>query len=383
MENENLEKKIAAEETEQKERVTTTEAPPEKTAESIPPAEPPKTEEVQPPAEPPKKKKKPVRTLIKVVIWLIVSLVLLLGIAVSCILIFINPIIKSIIEDYGPEYAGVIFEIEDIDVRIFDGRIEIKNLCMYNPAGYDKTPYAVKLGDVAFDTKIMSWLMGPKTIIHELRIKDVTFNYEFDTKWEDGKLHCDQSNIKQIVDHVKMKLEQQKKQFEVTVAQVDPKVQYMFATQGPAPQTAQPAAPVKDDRRRFRLDKLVLENVSVNIVHRSLPLPVDLKPLTLTIPVKGPYGVDGKGLTGLEIAVALAPDLLVAIVESVSVSAVDVYKELKADIEQKSKDTETKIRSIVEKAKELKDSDDLEKTSRKGREILNDGVELLKSFKKK
>lgn len=298
------------------------------------------------------KKSGPLKKVIKICLWVLLSLVLLVAIAFSCLLIFLDPIIKGIIEGYGPEYAGVIFEIEDIDVQLLKGRIEIKNLCMYNPEGY-KTDYAVKLGDVAFETEITSWFLGKKTIIRELRLKDITVNYEFDTKWENGEIKHT-SNLHQIVDNVKAKLEQQKAQLQVASIQADPEIKFVLATAGPAAEP-QPASQPEDDSRRFRLDKLIMENIKVNVVHTRFP-EINLKALDFTIPKKlGPYGVDGKGLTGLEIAVHASPEILAALVQSVSFTIQDTLQkcmEKYGEIKEKYENTAQRVKDIRKQFKE-------------------------------
>ena len=91
--------------------------------------------------------KKVVKFLCRLIAW-IIALVL---IALVALLIFIDPIIKGVVENFGPEIAGVRFELESISVSLFRGRVEIKNLYMYNPEGFN-SEYAVKLGDVAMET---------------------------------------------------------------------------------------------------------------------------------------------------------------------------------------------------------------------------------------
>ena len=312
------------------------------------------------------KKSGPVKKILKICLWVLLSLVLLVAIAFSCLLIFLDPIMKGIIEGYGPEYAGVIFEIEDIDVQLFKGRIEIKNLCMYNPEGY-KTDYAVKLGDVAFDTKISSWFFGKKTIIRELRLKDITVNYEFDIKKENGEFK-QTSNIHKIVENVKAKLAQQNEQLEVASVQMDPEVKYVLATAGPA---SEPAAPQPDNRRRFRLDKLIMENIKVNVVSTRFP-EYKLNALDFTMPPLGPYGIDGKGLTGLEIAAKAAPDVLVALVTSATMTATDVMQKVKEKSDMIKKD----VKAYTKRAEKLDEQweEDPAKAIQAGAELVKDVI---------
>ena len=316
------------------------------------------------------KKSGPAKKLIKICLKVLLGIVLFLVIAISCFLLFLDSIMKGIVEGYGPEYAGVIFEIEDIDVQLLKGRIEIKNLCMYNPEGY-KTDYAVKLGDVAFETEITSWFLGKKTIIRELRLKDITVNYEFDTKWENGEIKHT-SNLHQIVDNVKAKLEQQKAQLQVASIQADPEIKLMLATAGPAAEP-QPAPQPEDNSRRFRLDKLVLENIKVNVHHKRFA-EINLKALDFTIQKKlGPYGVDGKGLTGLEIAAKAAPDVLIALVQSVSLTAGDLIKRYT----QKQDEIKKDVKAYTKRAENLDEQweEDPAKAIQAGAELFKDVME--------
>ena len=357
----------AVTETEIRETAAETENKTEQVSETAAP-EKPETE----PAEKGKTAKKsgPVKKWIKICLKVLLGIVLFLVIAISCFLLFLDSIMKGIIEGYGPEYAGVIFEIEDIDVQLLKGRIEIKNLCMYNPEGY-KTDYAVKLGDVAFDTKISSWFFGNKTIIRELRLKDITVNYEFDTKWENGEIKHT-SNLHQIVDNVKAKLEQQKAQLQVASIQADPEIKLMLATAGPAA-APQPAPQPEDDSRRFRLDKLVLENIKVNVQHKRFA-EINLKALDFTLQEKlGPYGVDGKGLTGLEIAAKAAPDVLIALVQSVSLTAGDLIQRYT----QKQDEIKKDVKAYTKRAENLDEQweEDPAKAIQAGAELFKDVME--------
>ena len=143
------------------------------------------------------KKKSPIgKRIAKWVLRSVAAIVLLLVILITAVIIFIDPIVKTAIVKIGPQVAGVNIELEDISVQIFKGRVEITNLVIGNPAGYS-SEYAAHLGDVAVETDILSWLGEGKKIIRDIKIKDVTINYETALPFSN------ESNLDDIVNHIK------------------------------------------------------------------------------------------------------------------------------------------------------------------------------------
>ena len=306
----------AATETEIKETAVETENKTEQVSETAAP-EKPETE----PAEKGKTAKKsgPVKKWIKICLKVLLGIVLFLVIAISCFLLFLDSIMKGIIEGYGPEYAGVIFEIEDIDVQLLKGRIEIKNLCMYNPEGY-KTDYAVKLGDVAFQTDIMSWIGDGKAIIREVRLRDIDINYE-----TEFPLSTD-SNLNDILQNLQNIAGQQQAAEEA--AETEPPAEETAVEEEAAAEAETPAeTPAEEaEPKRLQIDKVIIENVRLAVVPKGHPN--FSVPLILTLPELGPAGTEPEGLTGPEIAADMAGQVLTGIVKCVSDSAKEIYKSL-------------------------------------------------------
>ncbi|MCI7644649.1 MAG: hypothetical protein MST10_09950 [Lentisphaeria bacterium] len=91
-------------------------------------------------------------------------------------LVFINQIIKSAVEAFGPKVTGVSITIADIDVSLLDGSVTIDDLVIGNPPGYDSA-YAIKVGHIGTELKISS-LLSDKIIIKDITVKDVDINLD-------------------------------------------------------------------------------------------------------------------------------------------------------------------------------------------------------------
>ena len=315
--------------------------------------------------------KKMVKFLCRLIAW-IIALVL---IALVALLIFIDPIIKGVVENFGPEIAGVRFELESISVSLFRGRVEIKNLYMYNPEGFN-SEYAVKLGDVAMETEVMSWIGKKKGIIREIRLRDVTVNYE--TPFP----NVTDSNIQAILDNVKAAAGQPEQQPEPEqpskpvsqepAPQEQPEQQPESAPQEKPVESAAEPVPADDGQRRFQLDKLIIENVQLAVVIKNKP---EIRiPITVTLPDMGPVGTDEKGLTGTEIAFALASQIVRGLTNSVIQSSDQIYRDGSAQGMKIADEVKTHVKNYEESVKDTVKtwkSGDKAEAIRKGQEVLD------------
>ena len=318
--------------------------------------------------------KKMVKFLCRLIAW-IIALVL---IALVALLIFIDPIIKGVVENFGPEIAGVRFKLESISVSLFRGRVEIKNLYMYNPEGFN-SEYAVKLGDVAMETEVMSWIGKKKGIIREIRLRDVTVNYE--TPFP----NVTDSNIQAILDNVKAAAGQPEQQPEPApqeqpskpvsqepAPQEQPEQQPEPAPQEQPVESAAEPVPADDGQRRFQLDKLIIENVQLAVVIKNKP---EIRiPITVTLPDMGPVGTDEKGLTGTEIAFALASQIVRGLTNSVIQSSDQIYRDGSAQGMKIADEVKTHVKNYEESVKDTVKtwkSGDKNEAIQKGQEILD------------
>ena len=320
-----------------------------------------------------------IKKLVKLFFRIIGTVLALVLIALVALLIFIDPIIKGVVENFGPEIAGVRFELESISVKLFRGRVEIKNLCMYNPEGFN-SDYAVKLGDVAMETDIMSWIGKKKGIIREVRLRDVTVNYE--TPFP----NVTDSNIQAILDNVQAAAGQQASAPESAPAEktvekpaekpaepvTESKTVEKSAESAPESAPAEKSVPEDDGQRRFQLDKLIIENVQLAVVIKNKP---EIRiPITVTLPDMGPVGTDEKGLTGVELAFALSAEIVRGLTNSVVRSSDQIYRDatkqgmkIADDVKEHVKGYESSVKDAVKSWK----SGDKNEAIQKGQEILD------------
>ena len=309
------------------------------------------------------------KKLAKMLFKVIGSILALILIALIALLIFIDPIIKGVVENFGPEIAGVRFELEDISVSLFRGRVEIKNLYMYNPEGFN-SEYAVKLGDVAMETEVMSWIGKKKAIIREVRLRDVTVNYEAPfPKLTD-------SNLQAILDHVQKAAGQQASQTQSAPEESAPVPEEPAEkpAEEPAEEPVEESAPAaeEDDQRRFQLDKLIIENVQLAVVIKNRP---EIRiPITITLPEMGPVGTDEKGLTGTEIAFALAAEIVRGLTRSVIQSSDQISRDITRHGMKIVEDVKGQVKDYTDSVKDVVDSwknGDKNEAVQKGQEVLD------------
>ena len=285
-----------------------------------------------------KDKKKPfVKRLVKWLLRGVAAIILLLVILIAGVLIFIDPIVKTAITEIGPQIAGVNIELEDISVQIFKGRVEITNMVIGNPQGYN-SEYAVKLGDVAVETDIFSWLGDGKKILRDIKIKDVTVNYETDLPINNT------SNLHEIVDNIKKVSAKPAESGETALYSG---LQQNFYASISCDILA--AVQSADGKKRFQIDKLTVENVRVVVIPKKFPK--FSVPLTITMPEMGPVGTNPEGLTGPEIALALSEELLLGIVTSVKNSSQEIYQNLSTQGLQTANDLLNTTKKVVNDAR--------------------------------
>ena len=301
------------------------------------------------------------------------SILALILIALIALLIFIDPIIKGVVENFGPEIAGVRFELEDISVSLFRGRVEIKNLYMYNPEGFN-SEYAVKLGDVAMETEVMSWIGKKKAIIREIRLRDVTVNYEAPFP------KLTESNLQAILDHVQKAAGQQASQTQSAPEESAPVPEEPAEkpaeepAEKPVEEPVEESAPAaeEDDQRRFQLDKLIIENVQLAVVIKNRP---EIRiPITITLPEMGPVGTDEKGLTGTEIAFALSAEIVRGLTDSVIRSSDQISRDVTRQGMKIVEDVKGQVKDYTDSVKDVVDSwknGDKSEAVQKGQEVLD------------
>ena len=87
---------------------------------------------------------------VKILVGLLVAALAVVAVVVVLALQNINEIVKVAVETVGPEVIGTQVKLAEVDIKITEGRGELKGLSVANPAGYTQ-PFAFSLGEIALD----------------------------------------------------------------------------------------------------------------------------------------------------------------------------------------------------------------------------------------
>ena len=142
----------------------------------------------------------------------------------------------------------------------------------------------------------------------------------------------------------------------------------------PAEEPVEESAPAaeEDDQRRFQLDKLIIENVQLAVVIKNRP---EIRiPITITLPEMGPVGTDEKGLTGTEIAFALAAEIVRGLTDSVIQSSDQISRDVTRQSMKIVEDVKGQVKDYTDSVKDVVDSwknGDKNEAVQKGQEILD------------
>ena len=112
----------------------------------------------------------------KVLIGIGVTLLVLIVIAFIAATFFAGSIIKSSVETIAPGLLGVPVTVEDVDVRIFSGKVNIQGLIIGNPEKF-KSDYLFSLGELSIKIDMKS-LSTDTIIVNEIIITAPKVSYE-------------------------------------------------------------------------------------------------------------------------------------------------------------------------------------------------------------
>jgi len=229
----------------------------------------------------------PKKSLLKRILKWIGIVLLVIVVLLVAALLFINHIAKAAVENVGPLVAKVPFAVNSLRISPILGRVEINHFEMGIPNGY-ASENSMMLGKVAADVD-MGTLTSQKLIIEEIILRDITINYE-------TPLTFTSSNIQDIINNVNMTLgvkkEKDKDEEEHAEAKSEEKPQ-----------------------QKLELDRLVIQNVRLNIVFKQTGITV---PLVITLPELGPFGQDDDGLLPAEMVTTVSNAFYEALLKCVS-----------------------------------------------------------------
>lgn len=216
-----------------------------------------------------KEKKKKSAVFKFVVIPLIVLVVILAGVIIA-----INPIAKTVIENVAPQILGVKMKVDAIRIYPFRGRVEIRKFTMFNPEnnGYS-SEYAMHFGFVNADIDLSTILNKKKIVLEEIALKDVAINFETNMLG---------SNLQDIIANIEKLAGEQKKKQEETNTPPPPNLQV----------------------NHFSMDNVGVYVVAKGATQSGAGIPVKVDPM-------GPLGTDPEGITAFDFALRVLGAILV------------------------------------------------------------------------
>lgn len=217
----------------------------------------------------PKKTKKKSSVFKFVVIPLLVLILILAGVIIA-----INPIAKTVVENVAPQLLGVKMKVDSIRIYPFRGRVEIREFTMFNPEkmGYS-SEYAMHFGFVNADIDLSTILNRKKIVLEEIALKDVAINFETNMLG---------SNLQDIIVNIKKLSGEQKKKQEETNTPPPPNLQVNL----------------------FSMDNVGIYVVAKGATQGSTGIPVKVAPI-------GPLGTDPEGITAFDFALCVLGAILV------------------------------------------------------------------------
>lgn len=165
----------------------------------------------------------------------LLGLLVVVAVIVAMLVMFMDRMARSAIEQGGTYALGVPTTLNDLDIGFLSGSVDMSGLKVSNPVGFD-TPHFFWLGDGRVTVSVGS-LMQDKVVVPELILSGINVNLE-----QKGG----QSNYKVILNHLKK------------VESKEEPSQLPEPTPGPPPKQDQPG-------KRFVIEKLALRDIDVKI----------------------------------------------------------------------------------------------------------------------
>ena len=288
------------------------------------------------------------KSLRRLIVKLVVIIVLVLIILIAGGILFIDHIVKAGIVKGVPAVLGkdVTASVEHLHIAPYNGRVEVGDLIIGNPEGYDQNGYAFKLGEVVADVDLGT-VTKDKIRIEQLTLKDIDVVYE--RGWTS-------SNLEEILSRLD-KGEKEEKEKEKEKEKKDDK---------------------DKKEKRFQFDLIEIENVGVSLkikgVSGKARIPITIDPLK-------DLGTDEEGISTTDLAYeilgaiirkALALD---AVTDALNAAGEAVSKAV-SNVTGAAKDAASNAVSNVNDAAN-KTTDSLKET---GSNLSNTATEAGKSF---
>lgn len=115
---------------------------------------------------------KPVKRIISTCLVAALAIVV---VALIVIGVFLNHIVKTAVETYGPRLTRTTVSVDTVDLSLLTGSATVKGLAVGNPQGY-QMPQSLSVGTIAVGINPMT-LFSKKMVIRSIRLEapDITF----------------------------------------------------------------------------------------------------------------------------------------------------------------------------------------------------------------
>ncbi len=160
------------------------------------------------------KKKSLAKRILKWVLWSVAGLLAFVLLAVLTLPLWINPVATSVAKSLVPKYTGTAFDVKDVELNPYTGKMLISGVELANPEGYSEKD-AFKLGKITVDVE-MSTLLSKTIHVREVTVESPFASYVFDAEGV--------NNFDRIVEAVNKKLgpkKEKKKESDETKVVID------------------------------------------------------------------------------------------------------------------------------------------------------------------
>lgn len=131
----------------------------------------------------------------KLLLAAILMVVIVVGVVVGTFRVTVNKAIRKSVEVVTPKVTGTTMNVSDIDVRLFDGKVQVQGVVMGNPEGFN-TPSSFELGEILIEVDTGS-ILSDTIVVDRIFIDSPKITYE---------LGLGGSNIGKILEHVNSKI---------------------------------------------------------------------------------------------------------------------------------------------------------------------------------
>lgn len=242
-------------------------------------------------------KKSMFRRIVKWVAGVLLAIVLIVFIV---FFFFLGPAVKVAVETIAPGLTGGKVALKSVSISPLRGRVVLDDFIIYNPDSDGerfKSEYAIKLGYIVAEIDIAS-VFSEKIIIRELVLDNIVLNYEIASK-----INPADCNIKDILDNI---------------------TKASDAEETATSDTEKTQDTSDSKPKRFQVDKLEMDNVSLNGYYSGqefISIPIAITPLENI--GTDPRGVSAAGLS-IRIVLALLERSGVAIADAIQKGAIDI-----------------------------------------------------------